>query len=112
MTDSPDSLCAVQQSRQRLINILIVRAQNKAEVTRGWHSYLGGDAGCALQTADFWAVLMKSYPDRLQNPWNESNKMTVKAVGMYCLHVPLSTLRAGRIEERTGSAIPMALSYP
>lgn len=85
----PDSLCAIQQLRQQLINILIVWTQNKAEVTQGWHCYLGGDAGCALQTADFWAVLMKSYSDRLQNPWNESNKMTVRAIRMYCLHMPL-----------------------
>lgn len=61
----------------------------QAEVTWGWHCYLGGDAGCALQTAVFLAVLMKSYPDRFQTLWTESNEMTVRAIGMYYLHVLL-----------------------
>jgi len=88
-TDLPDSSCAAQRSRQPLINILLIQTPSKAEVAQGWHCYLGGDASCALRTAPFWAVLVKSYPKGLQTPWNESNKMTVRVIGVHCLHVPL-----------------------
>lgn len=83
----------------------------QAEVTRGWHCYLGGDAGSALQTAVFLALLMKSYPDRFQTPWTESSKMTVRAIGMYYLHVLLVFVPGAQQRARNSEhcALPIAL---
>lgn len=106
----PDSLHAVQQLRQLIINVLIIWTQNPAEVTRGWHCYLGGDTGCALQAGDFWSVLMKSYPDRLQNPWNKSSKMMLKS-SRDVLLACASALCARSTEKCAGSAIVIALLY-
>lgn len=56
------------------------------------------------------SILMKSYPDRLQKPWNESNKMTLKS-NRDVLLACASALCARSIEQCAGSAIAIALLY-